>query len=293
MVISKSPMQKKRIDSFIDSLDDFYWQSAESFSLNLSKYMEKENIAAEYIVEAYLEMCGKMITEQIKFARTGNYSCKSWTDANDNIYGNDGVMKAYMHGLLLSQFLWKNHYLILRFYLQRALRVENVSRCVEIGVGHGLLTSYAAQTFPKASFKAVDTSPESIEMSKKIIRSFSGAETNIEFTTRDILEFSSGEKYDLAIMGEVIEHLDDPRPALAAVRNLVADGGRLFLTTCANCPAVDHVYNFKSVEEIADMLVGAGFNIVEDIALPVEDIPREKWLQTKVGVNYAAILEKA
>lgn len=293
MVLLKSPMQKKRIDSFIDTLDDFYWQTAESFSINLAKYLEKENIGVEYVVDAYLEMCGKMLTEQIKFARTGNYSCKSWTDANENIYGNDGVMKAYMHGLLLSQFLWKNHYHILRFYLQRALGAENVSRCVEIGVGHGLLISLAAQKFPRSFFKAVDTSPESIEMSKKIISCFAGNETNVEFTTRDILEFSSGEKYDLAIMGEVIEHLDDPRPALAAVRNLVADEGRLFLTTCANCPAIDHVYNFKSVEEIAEMLEASGFKIIEDIALPVEDVPREKWVQTKVGVNYAAILEKA
>ena len=70
------------------------------------------------------------------------------------------------------------------------------------------------------------------------------------------------------------------------------DATRRIDTTCANCPAIDHVYLYRSVEEIQAHVREAGLKIVAELALPVGSIPRERWSAERVEVNYAAVLEK-
>ncbi|MEW5946140.1 MAG: class I SAM-dependent methyltransferase [bacterium] len=211
----------------------------------------------------------------------------------ENVYNNDAVMKSYMHGLILSQFLWKNHYLMLKFFIKEALQVEGIRRLLEIGPGHGLYIAQAMKKFPRAEYKIMDISPVSIAMTKKIVRRLVNDPDKISFVQSDVRAYSSDEKFDFIIMGEVMEHVEDPLSLLVSVKKLLEDGGRLHITTCANCPAIDHVYCFDSVEAIVEMIEAAGFRVLKDIALPVEDVPREKWKETRVGINYAAALENS
>ena len=74
------------------------------------------------------------------------------------------------------------------------------------------------------------------------------------------------------------------------VKNLMAEGGRLFITTCANAPAIDHVYLYDSVEHIQREIREAGFSIISEVALPVGNFSREEWARRKVEVNYGAML---
>lgn len=291
LVYRKSPLQKKRILKFLESRGDSYRELAESFAVDYAKYLTEENITKEYAVDAYLQMCKDMMSEQAKFSRTGSYSCGSVPEAVENVYHNEETMKSYMHGLILSQFLWKNHYLMLKFFIEEVLRVDRIGRLLEIGSGHGLYIAQAMKRFPQAEFEIMDISPVSIAMTKKIVKHLISNPDKISFVQADARDCSGGGKFDFIIMGEVMEHVEDPLSLLVSVKKMLGDGGRLHITTCANCPAIDHVYCFDSVEAIVEMIDAAGFRVLKDIALPVEDIPREKWKETRVGINYAAALE--
>ena len=70
------------------------------------------------------------------------------------------------------------------------------------------------------------------------------------------------------------------------------DEGKLFLSTCVDCPTIDHVYHFKSISEIEEMISSAGFKIDNRLVLPVEDLPMEEIVKRKITINYCALLSK-
>ena len=56
----------------------------------------------------------------------------------------------------------------------------------------------------------------------------------------------------------------------------------MFLSTCVDCPSIDHVYRFKSVKEIDDMIVDNGFKIIDNLVLPVEDRPMDEIIKNSL-----------
>ena len=71
-----------------------------------------------------------------------------------------------------------------------------------------------------------------------------------------------------------------------------AETGKMFMSTCVDCPWIDHVYHFKSVKEIEDMVGDSGFKIIDKLILPVEDRPMEEIVKNKITINYCALLQK-
>jgi hypothetical protein len=90
-----------------------------------------------------------------------------------------------------------------------------------------------------------------------------------------------------------LEHLDDAPGMLRRLHQLLAQDGRLFITTCANCPAIDHVYHFTSVQHIRDTLTQAGLSIVEEVVAPSEDRSEADLERMKIDIAYAALLKRA
>jgi 2-polyprenyl-3-methyl-5-hydroxy-6-metoxy-1,4-benzoquinol methylase len=93
-------------------------------------------------------------------------------------------------------------------------------------------------------------------------------------------------------MGEVLEHVEDPRQLLRRAASFVRSGGRLFVTTCANCPAIDHVYLFKSVQEIRDLIASAGCGIEREHVTERDYGMRGKDGLPILTAQYAAVLLK-
>ena len=117
-IFLKSPFQKKRILKHLRERDQYFWQQAEEFAQNYLAFLADNDMTAEDAANAYLRMCKDVVSEQIRFARTGFYRCSSAIEAERIVYANPEIMTYYMHGLILSQFLWNNHYLMLRFFTE-------------------------------------------------------------------------------------------------------------------------------------------------------------------------------
>jgi SAM-dependent methyltransferase len=295
--VKKSPFQKKKLEKYLDTRDTAFFIQAEEFSKQYISYLESENIEVQYAVEAYQKLCNDMMKCQIFFMKTGKYSNISANadEAKKNIYENETIMKLYMIGLALSQFLWSTHY-DMYSCLIKSLRdhSKNIKSYLEIGPGHGLFLSKAIEIIdPNSTITAVDISSTSIKITKSIIKYLKPDSTNIIYYTMDMLKLNLNDKYDYITMGEVLEHVNFPETLLLKLHDLLSENGKAFVSTCVNCPAIDHVYHFKTVDEIREMFAKCGLAILEERVLPVEDLPFEEIMEKKITVNYCAILSKA
>jgi SAM-dependent methyltransferase len=288
-ICEKNCFQRKALQSYLEKQNELFWSRAEEFSEKLISLINIKNMNIEYIIDSYLKMCSDMIKEQIKFRRSGKYSCLNASEANKNIYALETEMASYVYGLALSQFLWPNHYAMYDFFISESRKITNVNSYLEIGPGHGLYLVESIKNFSDAIFYAIDISPVSIGISESISTHFAGT-SKCRFKLKDVNHLSSG-KYDYIVMSEVLEHLDEPRIVLGKINKLLDKDGAFFMTTCANCPAVDHVYQYHNVEHIRTEIREAGFKIVSELSLPVGDFPESLWAEQNIEVNYAAMLK--
>lgn len=293
-VMNKSPLQKKKLQQYLNSRDKDFFDEAEIFATKYGAYLKSQAIPMEYAVSAYLEMCKNMMRCQIEFIKTGKYTVELHTEAFDNVYSNQERMKSYMIGLAISQFLWSTHYEMYNFFGTTIKRIgSKINSYLEIGPGHGLFLDKALDNLNiNSNIIAVDISPVSIDITKSIMKHFGRDLDSIEFCTQDILQFDRPAKYDFITMGEVLEHVNHPDKLLRKLYELIGEEGRIFISTCVNAPAIDHVYHFKYVSEITDMIEKCGFCIEDQLILPVEDLPIEVIVNEKIAINYCAILKK-
>ena len=86
----------------------------------------------------------------------------------------------------------------------------------------------------------------------------------------------------MIVLGEVIEHLDDPKQILIKLSKLLNKNGVLWVTTPTNAPALDHVYLFKTKEEVFNLIKDSNLKINNWCAYFAEDVTEEIALKLKV-----------
>lgn len=293
-VVSRSPFQRKKIETYLSGMDERFFRHANEFADSYLDYLDHHGIPLDYAVTAYLDMCKSMMKCRIEFMKTGAYATTDHDQAFAEIYSSRERMKPYMIALAISQFLWPTHYRIYEAFdtLMREI-APKIGSYLEIGPGHGLYLHKAIQHLNRqATVQAVDISPVSIEITKSIISHFHPDRTDIAFWTGDILAFATPLRYDFITMGEVLEHVNTPHLLLERLRMLLNDTGRGFVTTSINSPAVDHVYHFKSVDEVRAMIRAAGLDIRTEQVLPVESLPPEEITAQKITINYSAVIAR-
>jgi SAM-dependent methyltransferase len=294
MVTGRSGLQKKKILQDLAARDAEFFAEAEEFAVSYGGYLESQRIPLEYAVEAYLEMCRNMMKCQIEFMKTGCYTVSGHDQAFDAVYGNEERMKSYMIGLAISQFLWRTHYEMfccLRGAVKRYCPAAG--SYLEIGPGHGLFLKEAVAALPgSAEVVAVDISPVSMGITRSIMAHFFPEATRIEYRTGDMLLIDATGHYDFITMGEVLEHVNYPDKLLQKLHALLNADGRAFVSTCVNAPAIDHVYHFRTVDEIRSLIAACGLEIEEERVLPVENLPMADIVERKITINYCAILKR-
>lgn len=97
------------------------------------------------------------------------------------------------------------------------------AKCIEIGSGLGYLT-YALGT-AGYDIRGLDLSTVAVENAKKIFGD--------RYVSGDLFEFSKANEnqFDIAILTEVIEHVEDPMAFLKAIKTLLKPNGKIVLTT--------------------------------------------------------------
>ena len=109
-------------------------------------------------------------------------------------------------------------------FLVKYIRKNKITNVLEIGCGTGLGILFPlAKIFDKVSFYGEDIDSKSIEYANQINNL-----NNLEF--RNSYSKKEEDIYDLVILSEVLEHVDDPQKLLINVRNNLTDSGSVFIT---------------------------------------------------------------
>ncbi|MCF8448411.1 MAG: class I SAM-dependent methyltransferase [Taibaiella sp.] len=285
----KNPMHYKKLKKNSAWEDEMIVQRAEDFLHKYIQLLEKQGLNIEYAVDSYLHLCHDMMYEQIQFVETGKYRYTSFEEVNSRVYGNPDTMEYYMHGLLLSQYLWEHHYKILECFYKNINKFSaGVKNILEVGGGHGL---YANEVFNAFNFDfdytMVDISETSIEMAKNFLK-----DRDIKFIVEDVYKYETTEKFDLIIMGEVLEHVEDPLTLMKKLYSLGSDNVTAFITVPCNAPAIDHIYLFRNPGELIALYNEAGWEVVLDVAASSESKKSTAVDDPMIPIMHAAFLKK-
>jgi len=289
-ILQKSPLQKRNVEAFLGAVDETFAVRAERFAVNFPAAMEFCGIDLDQLPIGYAELCKDMLIEQMRFQKTGKYTLSQASEALETVYHSEEKMTRYMVGLAASQFLWPNHYGLFNFFL-RMTASQKPGTYLEIGPGHGLFLAEAMLLLPDVSATAIDLSPTSAEMSRAVLKAY-GVSDRCEVVVGDANDLPTG-SYDYVVMCEVLEHVDNPMELMRSIGKLMSEDGSLFITTCSNCPAIDHVYLYTSADHIRAEIRQAGFDIVDEIALDIDNLPKMANGEKITGCNYAALLKKS
>jgi 2-polyprenyl-3-methyl-5-hydroxy-6-metoxy-1,4-benzoquinol methylase len=170
-------------------------------------------------------------------------------------------------------------------------RSNRISTYLEIGPGHGLLLEKALSTIiGLKEAVVVDISPTSLNLTRSIIEHFMPSRRDVCYILGDILKISLNKQFDFISMGEVLEHVNQPLALLTRLKQMLAPGGRAFISTCANCPAIDHVYQFDTLAQIREIITLSGLTIESDLPLSVENMSITEAERRRVTINYCALV---
>ena len=179
---------------------------------------------------------------------------------------------------------------------------------LDIGCGGGLICEPMARL--GASVMGVDASATNIEVAR-IHASDSGVEVDYRATTAEALD-RGGERFDVVMALEVVEHVADVELFLTSCANMVKPGGLLFVATINRTmkamafaivgaeyvlgwlPKGTHRYSkLVRPEEIEAPVLRAGLSMIDETGVVYHPLADE-WRRSKdVDVNYMVLARRA
>lgn len=131
---------------------------------------------------------------------------------------------------------------------------------LDVGCGNALLLEMIDARFPGKRLAGVDLSDVALSLNRRRL-------PHMEFFAADLAKDSLSSGFDVVVCSEVIEHLDDPRGAIAKLALACAPGGRVVVT----CPTgrlypteryFGHVYHPRP-DEVTAWAADAGLALEE------------------------------
>lgn len=263
----------------------------------LDKYLDfcmKNDRDLAYMADSYLTIVGDTLREQVYFMRHKEYRNKSYADVANDVYHNKDYMDQYMYGLAITSFLWPNHLGMGRLF-NKTLPRNRGGKYLDIGPGHGYYLMQAMELGSFDDYLGIDISEASIKQTKAILDHFKPEfKDKYELQMKDFLEATDLEagSFDAIIMGEVLEHVEQPDIFLKRIAELAKDDAYIFVTTCINAPAIDHIYLWRTTKELEDMIEDCNLTIKEPLRLPYEGKTLEESEEQDLSINVAYVLQK-
>lgn len=252
------------------------------------KFCQNDTALFDKAIKDFIAYSSEFLELQIELEKTGNYLFSSYKEAQEKVYQNPEVMEnRYLNGLFLSQAFWINHHKMLRFFIEEfCINNKQNGKILEVPVGSGIFISEFAIRNKSWRADGYDISISSVEFAKKML-DFNGLSDLVNIRKKSVFDLHEVKKYDKVVCGELLEHLEDPEALLHKLRSMLADEGKLFLTTAIWAAAIDHIYLFKSAQEVRNMLEKY-FHIEKELILNV--FPGKEPEDEKTPINYACIL---
>lgn len=262
---------------------------------HLERYLDfcrQRGLTNDYLADCYLTIVGDTLREQIYFQKHKKYRYSSFAEVANNIYFNDEYMSFYMYGLAITSFLWPNHLALFRFF-RDMLPKDKKGKYLEIGPGHGYFLLTAMQRGGYDSFTGVDISETSVAQTRALLEHFGDRKKKFDLLCMDFLDSKLPEDgFDAVVMGEVLEHVEQPDLFLKQIARLAKKDAYIFVTTCINAPAVDHIYLFRDTQQLEKLFGDCGLKIKSQLIRPYEGKTLEESMQQLLAVNVAYVLEK-
>lgn len=291
-VVSSNPMHAKFIHASLESL-----RTTDADDLNeYLSFCLACGMSLEQVANCYNTIVTDTQTEQVYFLRNKKYRYSTFDEVAGHVYFDADYMQKYMCGLAVSSFLWPNHNAIHQFFLEFFPK-DVGGTYLEVGPGHGYYFMKAAVLGQFDRLVGIDISPASIRMTGEIIdyfgirKMYNGRVQLIEadFLNQDL----SDENISIIAMGEVLEHVERPEEFLSRLRALCGGKTTLYLTTCVNAPAIDHIYLFESVNQLESMIGSAGLQIDKSLHVPYTGKTLEECMDQRLAINVAYFLSRA
>lgn len=268
---------------------------------DLEAYIEfclGEGLSLEYQAQSYQVINDDMVREQAFFMRKKRYRHDTYAAVADAVYHDPTYMQHYMVGLALSTFFWASHRAIHGFFMEQ-LMLEKEQRgsggdYLELGPGHGLFIMEAMRAGEFDRYVGVDISATSADLTRRVLGSGKfGAFDGFDIKNQDFLAFEPDRKFDMVVMGEILEHVEAPQLFLDKVTDLLAPGGIVYLTTAINAPAVDHIYLYRTYEEVVEQIEAAGLKVRAELLVGYAGMSYEDSMAKSLPVLPAVVCERA
>lgn len=274
----------------VQKRDALYRERAEAFFGRYARFLAQRGIDFADGVGSFIRLQDIVEQERVKFLSTGQYPSTNFAEVNERFYSNPELMRHHMHGLVFAQFLWPEQYERFHFFSSNLGQLgAGVKDYLEVGGGHALYLCEAQRLLGhQASIQVVEISQTSMDIAQSFANS-----SDIQFFLMNIFDFPDAPAFDFITMGEVLEHVEQPRELLIKLRQLLRPGGRAYITTPANAPMPDHIYLFHNAGEIRQMLEECGFRIELERSCYAVDVPESVGQKLKLPLMYAAFVTPA
>jgi len=288
-IVSINPLQRNFISESITDIRDDEMRDMDAYI----GYAESLGIESPYLAECYDLIVKDTLREQMYFQRHRRYRYSTFDEVANSVYFDPDYMRKYMHGLAITAYLWPNHRALHRFFVQ-SIPADQLGRYLEVGPGHGVFMMCAMRRSAYESFAGIDISPTSVEMTSALLGSgFFGDFGNYKIVEQDFFASDmSANAYSAVVMGEVLEHVEDPGRFLQQIATVSTDDAFIFITTPINAPAIDHIYLFDSIASIETLVVQAELKVCNSLLVPYPGLSVEESMAQTLPVNVAMVLGK-
>jgi len=181
-------------------------------------------------------------------------------------------------------------------------------RILDIGCGGGVLSEAMAQL--GYDVIGVDVSERNIRVAQ---HHAAATQLNIDYRLGSVEHIAeSGERFDVLLNMEVVEHVADLDIFMSACHRLVRPGGLMFVATINRNPlawlsavfgveyvlrwlprGTHHWRKLRRPEELEALLAGGGLRVIDRTGVLVNPLTREMRLSNFTGINYMMTAEKS
>ena len=241
------------------------------------------------VCEDYRWLSHIVLEEELYFRRTDRYRLSSFDEAFQTVYSNRPYMTRYSNGLIASQLWWANHTEVMRYFRDVFIAgAPDRFSHLEVGPGHGMFLALAAAAPGCRSIEGWDISDASLASTQDTLKKMDFDCSKVVLRNIDIRN-SPPSAFDSITFSEVLEHLEDPLSALRSLYALLKPGGRIFINAPVNSPAPDHIYLYRTPEEVVDMVREAGFAIEDCFFAPCTGASLQRARRLKLTISAVAI----